>query len=285
MPQLPNDEKIWEALEVCRPDRDESPDPAQARLIQELGDLPELRRRYESIREFDAQLGELFGDVPAPQGLAEKIKNRLVPEGAIIPDADPAEGSAPKPEATPSVLQWSATLADSGEVRPRRRAVSRRWFFVAGGLSLVGAAAILIALFAGFGKTKPYELDTACYDAIYFFEQDKAKQGALLEEKPSDFPFSRMVIERPGIRWRKISNFLGGEGIAFDISAPGGGRATLYVTTISIPGASSMPSLNLCTTSGCAASVWQEDGRLYVLVVEGGKSDLNRLLRQQSPLA
>jgi hypothetical protein len=288
MPQLPADEKIWEALEVCRPDSDESPDPALARLLQELTDHPELRRRYERIRDFDAQLADLFRDVPVPHGLAEKIKSKINPAGTVIPDETFTENPALKPGAAPSVLRWSTTAAETNRALPRRRAVSRRWFFVAGGLVLGGAVALLIVFFAGLGKTASYTHEMACGEAIRFFEDDVAKPGTILQVKrpPGDFPFSHEVIERRGIRWRKISDFLGREGVAFDLPSLGGNRATLYVVSLTVEDILPVPSLShLYTTGGCAADAWQEDGLLYVLVVQGGKSEFNSCLKPQSPLA
>jgi hypothetical protein len=283
MSQLPADEKIWEALEVCRPDRDESPDPALAQLVQELAGQPELRRRYERIRDFDAQLAGLFREVPVPRGLAEKIKSKIDPEGIVLSDGVPAETPALKSESAPSVLRWSTTVAEMGGALPRRRVVLRRWFYVAGGLSLVGAAALLIVLLAGFRKAESYTPEAVCFGAIDYFEHDRAKSGMNLQQEPlpGDFAFSRAVIQRTGIRWRKISNFLGRDGIAFDLPSPGGGRATLYSIPRSLEGACPYP----ITTGGCAAYAWQEDGRLFVLVVEGGKQELDGFFKPQSPLA
>jgi hypothetical protein len=280
MARPPADEKIWEALEVCRPDRDESPDPALERLVQELTDHPEIRQRYERIRDFDAQLADLFLDVPIPQGLAEQIKATINPEG------EPGG----RPDAVPSVLLWSAA---AGETRPsetgipRRRVISRRWFYVAGGALLGSAVALLVMLFIGLGKTEPYTHEAACEEAIRFFEHDSAVKGILFENQtpPEEFAFSRSIIESRGIRWRKVASFLGREGVAFDLPSGGGGRATLYVVPLAIEGISSLPSPYPFTTGGCAADVWQEEGHLYVLVVEGDRQNFNSFLKPRSPLA
>jgi hypothetical protein len=263
------DEKIWEALEVCRPDRDELPDPALSRLVGEMAAHPELCERYERIQGFDAQLGDLFREVPIPPALDERIKS-------AIESTFHSEKIAIPPQAGVKI-----NLS-------RRRMTFRRWLFVAGGL-LTSAAALMVVLYWGMRKTESYTLETACGEAIRFFELDDAPPGTLLEkqEPPEDFALSRALIPQRGIRWRKISNFLARDGIAFDLPCREGIRATLYVVQHPFDGIPWSPSLSPSfTTSGCAAFVWREDGSLYICVVRGDPHTFrNLLILPRSPLA
>ncbi|MBN2578807.1 MAG: hypothetical protein JXB10_07435 [Pirellulales bacterium] len=283
MTRPPADENLWEALEVCRPDRDDMPDPALDRLVREMSSHPDLRERYDRILGFDARLAELFRDVPVPPGLAERIHSRLAVDASSYPPGDVCPEAETKSDVVPSILRWGTTALPAHSPRdssPRRRAVSRRWFVAAGGL-LASAVTVLLALYFGLPKTETYTPEDACFAAIRFFEHDEAGPGKLLEEEPppEKYVFSPVVTLQRGIRWRKISDFLGREGVAYDFPSRGGIRATLYVVSPSIDGIPSIPSLSPYTTGGCAADVWHEDGRLYVLVIQGSTQNFRSFFR------
>ena len=88
---------------------------------------------------------------------------------------------------------------------------------------------------------------------------------------PDDYPISREILRTPQVRWRPIRGLLGCTGVAYDLSAPGGRRATLYVVSRPCPDSHPPPLEPRPTTAGCSAAAWQEDGLLYVLVVEGAR--------------
>ncbi len=91
------------------------------------------------------------------------------------------------------------------------------------------------------------------------------------------------MLRTPQLRWRTIRGLLGSTGVAYDLSAPGGRRATLYVVSQAVAGLPTQPPLEpRPTTAGCWAAAWHEDGLLYVLVVEGGPGVYRSYLRLSS---
>ena len=197
-------------------------------------------------RILDARLSVAFHDVAVPEGLEGRILARLAME------------------------------------RPQRL-VSRRWL-LAGSALLATAAGLLVAVWIGMQSgekvTEQYVLD----EVIRCFEGDSAESGQLVSEKspPPNYLFSRAVVNLRGTRWRTVKDLLGRSGVAYDLPGPGETRATLYVLSGPDEGLDTGPSLRPFTTAGCSASAWQENGRLYVLVVQGEPSTYQRYLNLPS---
>ena len=81
------------------------------------------------------------------------------------------------------------------------------------------------------------------------------------------------------MRWQKVDSFLGCRAVAFDMSTPGGTRATLYVVKRSVSGLPTEPPLRpTLRTGGRSTAAWQSGPLLYVLVVEGEARGYKRLL-------
>ena len=91
------------------------------------------------------------------------------------------------------------------------------------------------------------------------------------EPPPSGFRPSRRVYGWQVSRWRSTDLLPARTTIAFDLPPVRGISATLYVTDVPISGLPdfppSSPSLN---TGMCSAGIWQENGRVLILVVAGG---------------
>ena len=76
--------------------------------------------------------------------------------------------------------------------------------------------------------------------------------------------------------FRRISGFLGCDGVAYDMTNRLGTEATLYVVKcdgVVVPGLPSAPPSyrNTHGTQGCRSAAWQSGGLLYVLVVAGSE--------------
>ncbi len=251
------DERILEALEVCRPGSDDANDPALDFLADELARNPELRLLHEQLQQIDATLSACFADVPVPEGLQERLLAHLA-------------------EATP-------------EVQPRSNVSRRRWMLAAG--SLVGAAAVWFAAL-WLGQPASYSEQDALNEAIRLFSaeaQQPPEPGNLLAQldPPSTFGPSRFVAKGlRGVRWRRMGGFLGRRGVAYDMDQ-GGVRAVLYVVDhrgISGLRAGSPPSKPRYNTAGCATSAWREGRRMYVLVVRGNARAYRGFLSRRGPL-
>ncbi len=210
--------------------------------------LVELRRRIQGT---DDVIAAVMQDVPIPDGLAARLLERL-------------ETS-----------------------RPRPRRVSRRWAVVGGSLLTV-AAGLLIAAWIGISSATPYDESIVLAEAIELFNSEQAAKGFLLSENqpPASYPFSRDVLRIPGISWRKINDFLGREGIAYDLRGQGGSLATLYVVNRKLSCLSGVPARNARrNTGGVLTSAWQDGDLLYVLVVRGGPRSYRSFLAPLGPVA
>jgi hypothetical protein len=273
------DERILEALEACRPAGDDLSQPAMADLADQLATDPELRRLYEGLRRVDAQLVVAFQDVPVPEGLAQRILDRLATASAHEAAATAAQQVSEASEVTdaPPVAQVPA--------RPTR--TSRRRLLAAAGL-LSTSAVLLVAALIYVNSRSVYDEPTVLREAVDFFSSEVSRPGRLLSEDdpPEDYPISREVRRLPGTRWREVSGFLGRKGIAYDLPGPGDTvRATLYVVKLSVKDLNnSAPPLLPRDTSGYCTAAWQSGKLLYVLVVRGGKRDYDDCLAPLGPV-
>jgi hypothetical protein len=265
------DERILEALEVCRPGGEDLADPALADLADQLGANPELRTLYERLQRVDREVAVAFREVPVPEGLAQRILDRLAAAGnaheAVVPVEEVALATAPSP------------AAEVG-VRPRR--LSRRWLAAAG--TLCPAAVLLVAALIYLNLHRAYDAPTVLREASAFFADESPQPGHLLSHvvPPEDYPISRDVRALAGTRWRGITGFLGRSGVAYDLPGPDGisRGATLYVVDRSVDGLKdTVPPLRPQQNTGnCCVGLWRSGGLLYVLVVRGGAGEYRSYL-------
>ena len=191
----------------------------------------------------DARLTKAFRDVPVPEGLAERLLDRLAAE------------------------------------RPRSR--SRRWLLAGGGL-LAAAAGLVLAVWLGGPRVECVSEESARNEAIQLFGEGFKQPGHLLanEPAPAEYPFSPWVLSIRGTSWRHLDDFLEHSGVVYELPGPGGTHAALYVVACeNIEEIGTEPAMqHPFMTAGCCASAWQEGGLLYVLVVEGDASTYGRYL-------
>lgn len=250
------DPRIVEAMEACRPGRDDLADPDLAFLAAQLAANPELYETHERLQRLDLSLAKAFQDVPVPEGLAQRILERLAPAGevaAVRTDAD-------QPMATVAV--------------PVKHGLRRRWLLGAMGLGLTLAASLLVAVMVGRDRVV-YRDGQVLEMAVRLFETETPSpdQEHLAAETPppKEFPVSPLVLQHAQLRWRPISQFLGRSGVAYDLTVPGEARATLYVVRQTVAGVPTSPGAQPSwTTHNCSVSAWQSGSLLYVLVVDGG---------------
>ncbi len=177
-----------------------------------------------------------------------------------------------------------ATTAATATTDRQRRLLSRRWLAVAAA-ALSTAAILLVAVWLAIPRRPAYTPSAVLNEATEFFSSESPRTGTKPAEvsPPDDYPISRGILRTPQVRWRPIQGLLGCTGVAYDLSGPGDGRATLYVVSQAVPGLPAQPPLEpRPTTAGCSAAAWQENGLLYVLVVDGGPGVYRSYLRLPS---
>lgn len=191
----------------------------------------------------DEKLAAALHDVPVPEGLAERLLDRL--KNAELTATD-----------------------DEGPPGRRSRVILSLSFGAA-------AAVLLVAVWLGLHRDEGISQSYALDEAIRSFQLGSDEPGPLLASKPAPaaYPFSPAVIQLRGTRWRLLETFLGRRGIVYDLPGPVGTTASLYVVDAAgLEGFDPSPTLYPFTTAGCCAASWQEDGRLYILVVQGDPS-------------
>ena len=255
------DLRFLEAVEACRPGS------------ENLSDA-ELRTVYDKLKQTDVVLAEAFHDVPVPEGLADRILDRLA--SAAEPSVLPEE-----PIATPD----SAVELDSA-VAKRGRFWRSRSVLVA---TVLGTAVSLTAAFVILNDSEEgLTGESVEWAAIMLFDNEgnSPPAGNLISEKasPGSHPLGPpAVAQLSGIRWRRIDEFLGREGVAYDLAPPGSPRATLYVIKRKVPNLRDFPPPNPATNSrNQFAAAWQSGGLLYVLVVDGGAGRYRDVLGMSS---
>ena len=236
----------------------------------------------------DEKLAAMLQDVLVPEGLSERLLERLNQE------EQGTKNLSQNVAQLPSAVQISSA-------RPRAAVPQGRRLMLIGGLSAT-AAGLLIAVWLGMGTTEKYSEQYVLNESIRMFDAAAVPSGFLLTEKPAPnaYPFSEAVLPARGMRWRFVDGFIGDRGVRFDLPGPAGARAALYVVNIdTVAGLGTGPTQQKpFSTAGCCASAWQENGMLYVLVVQGDpatyRTYLNlpqrpvaflRAVRRHSPLA
>jgi hypothetical protein len=284
MPRQPlSHERILEVLESCRAGSSDLDNPEFADVAEQIAKNPELEEIYEQIQNADLKISAAFHDVEIPAGLEQRLVAALHLAQAEDVVALALQGDAETVPFTASLVSSSSeTLSPQ-----KNRAISRRWLLTAGGL-LTSAVAIFLVFFFRMNNTAEYSEQTVLEEAIRFFNNDSTTtQGHLLAETspPKEFAFSKALLQRPGIRWREVKNFLGSPAVAFDLPARGGARTTLYAVHRSFDGLADLPSMKPFTTGGCCTAAWQEDHLVYVLVVQGSQNTYQQYLIPSGPMA
>ncbi len=266
-----------EAMEACRPQSDDLSDSGLAFLAGQLAADPDLSERFQRLQRVDAAIAAACGDVPVPEGLADRIMARLAEEGAS------ADASASVDQRT---LEAQPPQAPMAEATGRRRPV-RRWLMAVGGIATV-AAGLVAALWIWGPEPPALTSSQVCKLAIEFIEDDSEEPGELLRASraPEAYPVSRdLDLSRfPEVRWRRVRDFLGRDGVAYDITAPGRPRVTLYVVECTVPDLRNLlpPPKSSYSTGNWSVFAWQTNGLLYVLVAEDGSRTYEQLLRPRT---
>jgi hypothetical protein len=287
MPNEPIEhEPSRERLEAYRPGTNDPADPQFAGLVEQLAAASELAARFREIERADGLIRAAMQDVAVPAGLAQRLLDRL---------EDARRESRLASSAAHVALPVPAERGMSGGVgqatfRPAA-AVRRRFPYRAGWLASLAAgvaAALLLAVWLWPKRVEPLTPAAVREAAAAMFTAESPAAGFLLSEKapPPDYPLGHDVLKMPDARWRWVAGFLGGDAVAYELVGPGGGRATLYVAHRTVDLLPSLPpDVPHSMTAGCSAAAWQQEGLLYVLVVEGDAGVYRSFLdRSRGPL-
>ncbi len=205
----------------------------------------------------DEKLAAALHEVPVPEGLAERLLARLA--------AEPTWQSTELSAATEQ-----PAIPRSSFLAPRW---SRRWLVAGGGLLTISGC-LMLALWMGLARDDALSETFVLDEAIRSFDvrADRLDSSVAERPAPAGYPFSSAVLQVRGVCWQRFAGggFLGHSGVVYRLPGPAGTRAVLYAVDARMSeGFSAAPARHPFTTGGCCASAWQENGLLYVLVVQG----------------
>ena len=308
-------------LDCFHPHRDPN-DSDQPELKEQLASDPEAQKLCTRIQQFDARLRDALHDAPVPKGLSDRILAALgraaeTEEGAEAPEQTPRQGaSSPsravsaslakedrllhrpseeayehEPEAAVPSAQPVSTTPDekpiahtTGNKSARGNGLWRFWPAYAGAL----AASLLMAFFYWYSSPVEVTPEGALRWAIDYHLNEPKAQGYSVDgfPPPEEYPFSDFLVRGEALRWHRVTGLLGREGVAYQWD-----KATLYVLSLrgraarvrmTAPFPQRPPDRPMTTTGGHAASAWQQAGLLYLLVVDGDRTQYQRLIRSRA---
>jgi hypothetical protein len=214
----------------------------------------------------DARLARAASEVDIPADLRERILGRLAEQevgvrgqGLGVGEAEAGEADVPR--------SWR-----------------RRWVY-----PFAAVAAGLVVLVGGYAFWPRHTALT--YNSLLarsseWFEQLRANsawQPLAPHEAIRDFPLAAAIRPRPW-HWADVSLLVGQSACAYDLTAPGGARATLFVIADDGQIAGSLLPLKPdSSTGGLMIGCWQTGELVYVLVVEGNEWTYRNLLDDSGP--
>jgi len=240
------DRRVVMAIEACRPGSDDASDPALGRLAACLDADPDLEDLGQRLQKLDATIAGAIQDVSVPFGLKGRLLAKLNAAG----------------EAARSVSPRRPVLV------PRHVQLGR----LAWVPSLAGMAAAAVILVVGFlyQQSTQYSPATVMERGVELFNRDLRQPGPQWRDGlVPRYPFSGSVRMCSDVRWRPVEGLLDAPGLAYRMDV-NGLVAVLYVLARPVAGLPAAPPLRPArSTADCSTSAWQENGLMYVLVVQG----------------
>jgi hypothetical protein len=278
--------RLLEALEACRPGTDDFERLLDAETVRAIRGDGELTERHRRLQKFDAAVGRAFVDVPVPADFESRLLAALAADTLVAAvEENTSLAGAISPEPAPSA-PFAATSPDprADEVRPAQPPTvatarwSRRGWMAACGALTAATAAGLTGVWFLRRDTREMTVEQLLDEAFALHQSDSQATAIPVDRMnpPADFPFSDAIWRPALLRRRSLDGrFLGRPGVAFELAADGGPRATLYVLgdrfgSQQVVGVADSPSSRPGkTTGGRALGAWRQAGFLYVFVVEG----------------
>ena len=255
---------VYHGIESCRPGSDDLQLPEMSHVANAIAADPALEECYHDVQEWDTNVAAAFRDVPAPEGLQERLLAALAEQRLDVDE---------KPEPPAKTVS--------------RRDDSSRRLWIGGAL----AASLLIALGVSatvWNWSTPVAVETwvATVTELHGSLPDAWKTA---EAAPSDRPsFARLQRDVSVLGWMPIKSKFDSSAVAYRLEHPRGATATLFV----FRPAAIDPNLPLAPpaepsqrNSRLTTGVWTSDGLVYALVVDGGREQYQGFLRSNSVAA
>lgn len=257
--------RLRELMEASRPADGAEDDcglsAAEALALRQAAEDPAIAAELARIHGWDAAIEEAMDDIPLPAGLAERLVAAVKQDQAAEP-----------------------TVAKTTPVAEPSR---RRWL----GVALGTAAALLIAVGAWQWSQRPTHLTAESVQALAaelreFAAGEFAWQEDLTSAPRSTYPVESSLRVLPW-RWQRMATSLDAQAVVYDLSHTR--RKTLLIVMQANVTSDELttrpPSIPQSTTGGVCVGMWQRDGLVYALVVEGNEPWYRGLVKNPLPTA
>ncbi len=258
-----NQHELLEAIEACRPGSQDVCSPEMAELAAAIARDPALQQRYERTQRWDAAMARALEDVPEPAGLADRLLAACA--GASAADSGPQlpAGSEVAARSSPSTMTAS------------RRQGRRRWVVRAvQGLSAVAALLALALVLRPLTIPVPHPTADFADEVIGWAAEGAASAWSsdFAAAQLADVRWDNSLQVRPR-QWSVRSTRYHARTVVYDLTLPGRKPAYVFCFPATRKAAdvpATPPLTPFSTTGGYSIGVWQRDGMVYVLAVQGG---------------
>ncbi len=256
--------------------------PEIAPFADEISQQPQWTALRLRVAALDNALAGAMEQGPAPDGLAERLLERL--RQAELERTEQA-ATFLAPAAEPSTKLAEAATA-SAPASVRLRFSRRRWQL---GAALATAAAVCVAAWWWTRPVESISYEQLLASANAFDSAAAPDHWKSVAKSPPQrwYAVPSAVSAQAARRWKSVRGFIGRRGVAYELIAAAGAKGTLYVMPLSTGRSQSIAGLGRSPglpqrTGGLATAAWTDGTRLYVLVVHGGEQEFWSFLGQSN---
>ncbi len=255
---------VREGIDACRVGHDDLRLPDLAEAARAVMENDTVASHFEQVQLCDARILGAITDVTVPEGLATRLLARL----------QSAQSNAVEAQSTVALPEPSSPHPVPSNRRRRM------------GWSMALAASLLLAtsLIAYWSWRPAGPVDVVTLAEVW---QGRLSSHWLpMTKAPKSPPPFRLAIAPNG--WQPVAPYLGYRAVAYHVSTPQGGRAILFVVSVSpdkqLP--KFPPRTPQFSSGGRAVAVWLTGKQMCMLVVDGDERAYRALIGAgQVPLA
>lgn len=249
------EKRIIESIEACRPGSDDIASPDMVDVARQIQQDPQVRSHYERVQKWDAAVSATMEEVGVPEGLAERILDRLRSQAAVSTSEIRSTGSQQP------VAEAAVRLAPPHDLDSRWS--RRKWL---AGFATI-AASILVVAFLSVWLPGDREVPLEDIAEVWFQELGANWQDA--QQAPGEFPLPGAITASP-TSWQSLAKHSSARGVVYQLQDRAGATGHLFVVRLTRTGLPATPPASpQSNTAGKAVGYWQSGDMVYVLVVPG----------------
>ena len=250
------EKRLVESIEACRPGSDDIASPDMADVARQIQQDPQVHSLYERVQKWDAAVSSAMDKVSVPEGLAERILDRLRAQAAVSTnEIRSLGGQQPIAEAAAVRLALPLDLAS--------RWSRRKWLV---GFTMIAASILVVAFLSVW---LPVGGDVPLEEIADGWLQELGGNWQDTQLAPREFAVPGAVMASP-TSWQWLAKRSSARGVVYQLQDRAGATARLYVVRLSRVGLPTAPPASpQSNTAGKAVGYWRSGEVVYVLVVPG----------------